>query len=187
MQFLRGYKYKSPPKIATPFDLDTLPKHWGHLSQRLYKMFHITILPTILRNFDRMSMAHGIESRMPFMDWRVVTYVMSLSDHDKSHKKLSKYIAREAMAGLMPEEIRISPRKVGFSSPMVTWLNGPLASWVKALFEKRSQAYDEIVDTDALLKQINFLTQNKSWTFRHAEHIWPYIQMRYVYSRLECK
>ena len=34
----------------------------------------LEVLPTILRNFDRVSMAHGIEVRMPFMDWRLVTY-----------------------------------------------------------------------------------------------------------------
>src|SRR5438105_7128930 len=40
---------------------DQLPPEWGALNRRLYQMFHGTVLPTILRNFDRLSMAHGIE------------------------------------------------------------------------------------------------------------------------------
>ena len=43
-----------------------------------------TVLPTILRNFDRVSMAHGIEVRMPFMDWRLVTYTMALPEDEQT-------------------------------------------------------------------------------------------------------
>jgi asparagine synthase (glutamine-hydrolysing) len=150
----------------------------------MYMMFHKTILPTILRNFDRLSMAHGVESRMPFMDWRLVTYVMSLPDEDKAQNGLSKYIARMAMAGEMPENIRMSGRKIGFNSPMVSWLNGPLADWVENVFAEPNAEYDEIVDTAALRIQISKLTRNKAWTWRSAEHIWPYIQMRRVYGKI---
>src|SRR5205823_8490494 len=49
----------------------------------LYNQFHLTMLPTILRNFDKMAMQHSIEIRMPFMDWRLVTFVFSLPDESK--------------------------------------------------------------------------------------------------------
>ncbi|MDU0814777.1 asparagine synthase-related protein, partial [Bacillus siamensis] len=79
---------------------------------------HSTTLPTILRNFDRLSMAHGIEVRMPFMDWRLVTYTMALPETSKSADGMTKVVARQAMANLMPESIRTARRKVGFNSPM---------------------------------------------------------------------
>ena len=88
-------------------DDDELPPAWGSLNRRLYRMFHGTVLPTILRNFDRLSMAHGIEVRMPFMDWRLVTYTMALPDSSKASDGYSKMIARRAMENRMPESIRM--------------------------------------------------------------------------------
>ena len=52
-------------------------------SQVLYEIFHITILPTLLRNYDRYSMANGLEVRMPFMDWRLVCYTFALPMQSK--------------------------------------------------------------------------------------------------------
>src|SRR5437899_515690 len=125
--FLRGSLRRTPPLFACVGDDDVLPKDWGALNRRLYHMFHSTTLPTILRNFDRLSMAHGIEVRMPFMDWRLVTYTMALPETCKFSDGYSKAIARRAMADLMPESIRMGRRKVGFNSQMQEWLNGPLA------------------------------------------------------------
>src|SRR4030081_816635 len=121
-------------------------------------MFHSTILPTILRNFDRLSMAHGIEVRMPFMDWRLVTYTMALPDVSKSADGYSKLIARRAMANHMPESIRIGRRKIGFGSPMPQWLNGPLSGWTAALLDKKVPAFAELVDEVALRETVNRLT-----------------------------
>ena len=67
------------------------------MNRRLYRMFHGTVLPTILRNFDRLSMAHGVEVRMPFMDWRLVTYTMALPETSKSSDGYTKMVARQAM------------------------------------------------------------------------------------------
>src|SRR5260370_40839847 len=125
--FLRGGLRDIPAQFSIVGDDDVLPRDWGSLNRRLYRMFHGTVLPTILRNFDRISMAHGIEVRMPFMDWRLVTYTMALPEASKSSDEYSKVIARRAMANLMPESIRMGRRNVGFNSPMPEGLNGPLA------------------------------------------------------------
>ena len=109
-------------------------------------MFHGTVLPTILRNFDRLSMAHGIEVRMPFMDWRLVTYTMALPEASKSSDGYTKMIARRAMEGRMPESIRMGRRKVGFNSPMPEWLNGPLSGWTASLLDRKVPAFAELVD-----------------------------------------
>ena len=135
-------------------DDDVLPRDWGPLNQRLYRMFHSTVLPTILRNFDRLSMAHGIEVRMPFMDWRLVTYVMALPDSSKSSDGYTKVIARRAMTDQMPESIRMGRRKVGFNSPMPEWLNGPLADWTVDLLDRQVPAFAELVDEPGLSKTV---------------------------------
>jgi asparagine synthase (glutamine-hydrolysing) len=182
-QFLRHHKFKPPARLATPFDNDLLPKEWGLFNKRQYKMFHSTILPTILRNFDRMSMAHGVESRMPFMDWRLVTYVLSLPDTDKLKEGYTKYVAREAMSGLMPEEVRVQKQKIGFSSPLDQWLNSGLGDWALSIFSSRNPDYDSIVDTHRLVQCISEWSKQKTWTWRRAEKLWPYIQMKWKYNR----
>lgn len=93
----------------------------------LYRDFHSTLLPAILRNFDRCSMAHGVEVRMPFMDWRLVTYAHALPVESKFGAGYTKRVLRDAMQGLMPDRVRLRRFKIGFNSPMVEWYNGGLA------------------------------------------------------------
>jgi asparagine synthase (glutamine-hydrolysing) len=169
--------------LGTPFDDDTLPPEWGALNRRLYRMFHATVLPTILRNFDRLSMAHGVEVRMPFMDWRLVTYVMSLPDDAKSAQGMSKFVARQAMTGVMPESIRLARRKVGFNSPMPEWLNGPLREWVTTVLNHENSTFDDIVDTAALRKRVAAISDAKEWNWETVGRLWPYIHMKWWLHR----
>jgi asparagine synthase (glutamine-hydrolysing) len=168
------------PLPKAPAAADKLPHHWGPLNIRLYQIFHCTILPTILRNFDRLSMAHGVEVRMPFMDWRLVTYVMSLPDDAKNGEGVSKLIARKAMAGYLPESIRLNKQKVGFNSPMPSWLNGPLKGWVLGLFAQTDELFDSMVNTRALVARINDLNGSNAWNWESAGRLWPYIHLRWL-------
>ena len=151
--FLRGGLRDIPAQFPLVGDDDVLPRDWGSLNRRLYRMFHGTVLPTILRNFDRISMAHGIEVRMPFMDWRLVTYTMALPEASKSSDGYTKVIARRAMANQMPESIRMGRRKVGFNSPMPEWLNGPLSGWTAPCSSRRYRHSAELVDEAACARR----------------------------------
>lgn len=181
--FLRGGLAKIPPQFALAGDSDTLPPEWDALNRRLYRMFHGTVLPTILRNFDRVSMAHGIEVRMPFMDWRLVTYTMALPGTSKSSDTHSKWIARRAMQGRMPEDIRIGRRKVGFNSPMPEWLNGPLQEWTRALLKQKVPAFSELVDEAKLIGKVEQLNATKGWDWQSVGAIWPYLNMKWSLAR----
>jgi asparagine synthase (glutamine-hydrolysing) len=182
--FLRGGLFEMPAPLALVGDGDALPDDWGSLNRRLYRMFHATVLPTILRNFDRISMAHGIEVRMPFMDWRLVTHTMALPEASKSSDGYTKMVARKAMAGLMPESIRMGRRKVGFNSPMPEWLNGPLANWTAALLQQKVAAFSELVDESRLSNAVNRLTVAKSWDWESVGRIWPYLNMKWMMARI---
>ncbi|SDN36573.1 asparagine synthase (glutamine-hydrolyzing) [Afipia sp. GAS231] len=181
--FLRGGLRNVPAQFALVGDDDVLPRNWGPLNRRLYRMFHGTVLPTILRNFDRLSMAHGIEVRMPFMDWRLVTYTMALPDEIKSSNGYTKVIARRAMEGRMPESIRTGRRKVGFNSPMPEWLNGPLSGWTVALLDRKVPAFAEIVDEARLRDAVLRLDRTKAWDWETVGRIWPYLHMKWMLAR----
>ncbi|AUC98345.1 asparagine synthase (glutamine-hydrolyzing) [Bradyrhizobium sp. SK17] len=181
--FLRGGLTAIPAALPLVAENDRLPDTWGALNRRLYRMFHSTTLPTILRNFDRLSMAHGIEVRMPFMDWRLVTYTMALPEASKSADGMTKVIARQAMANLMPESIRTARRKVGFNSPMPEWLNGPLSGWTAALLDRKVPAFAEFVDEAPLRKVVSHLTATQRWDWESVGRIWPYLNMKWLLAR----
>ncbi len=91
------------------------------IDRALYFDFHYTVLPTILRNFDRLSMAHGVEVRAPLLDWRIVTYGFSLPVTSKLGGGFTKRILRDALRGVLPEKIRRRKTKLGFVSPLRTY------------------------------------------------------------------
>ena len=180
LAFLRGGVTSVPSALEIAADRDKLPSHWGVLNRRLYRMFHSTVLPTILRNFDRLSMAHGVEVRMPFMDWRLVTYVMSLPDSAKLQGNLSKFVARNAMIGRMPESIRSSALKVGFNSPMPEWLNGPLGNWAINILSRSNPEFAMYVNRKDLIKRVRELTMLKKWDWTSSGRLWPYINLKWI-------
>jgi len=181
--FLRGGLSNLPPQFNLTGDSDEMPEEWDALNRRLYRMFHGTVLPTILRNFDRVSMAHGIEVRMPFMDWRLVTYTMALPGTSKSSDTHTKWVARRAMQGRMPEDIRMGRRKIGFNSPMPEWLNGPLAGWVNSLLNQKVPAFSELVDEARLVRKVGQLNAAKGWDWQSVGAIWPYLNMKWSLAR----
>jgi len=181
--FLRGGLSRLPPPLPLVGARDPLPPQWGALNRRLYQMFHCNVLPTILRNFDRLSMAHGIEVRMPFMDYRLVTYTMSLPDESKVGEGRTKMVARRAMAGAMPESIRMNARKIGFNSPMPTWLNGPLAAWVESVLGEPVPAFDELFDVARLREAATGLTRRQAWDWVSAARLWPYVHLKWMLAK----
>jgi len=129
--------YSGPKRL---YDEEADPRTAGMrpFSRMLFTWFHGSVLPTILRSYDRASMAHGIEVRMPFMDWRLVTYGFALPEESKLGRGYTKRILRQAMTGLMPDPIRLRTNKIGFTSPLDEWTRGKLRPWVGDLASSRS-------------------------------------------------
>ena len=83
----------------------------------------------ILYKADRMSMAHSLEVRPPFLDPRIVDFAAALPDDFKLHGKTSKYVLRRLMEGKLPDETLERP-KVGFDIPAHDWFRGPLREFL---------------------------------------------------------
>ena len=86
-----------------------------------------TYLHELLMKQDQMSMAASIESRVPFLDHRLVEFSCSLPERMKLRGKTTKYILREAMKNMLPAEILNRP-KMGFPVPIGSWFRGPFSS-----------------------------------------------------------
>ncbi|MBS1646333.1 MAG: asparagine synthase (glutamine-hydrolyzing) [Bacteroidetes bacterium] len=115
--------------IALPH-LSDRPYNTGKMNvaeKVLFDSFHTGMLPTLLRNFDRASMLNGVEVRMPFMDYRLVQYVFSLPLFSKIGGGYTKRILRDAMKGIVPENIIRRKLKIGLMAPMYDWYNNKLS------------------------------------------------------------
>lgn len=83
----------------------------------------LSSLPVLLRHEDRNSMRHGIETRLPFVDYRFVETTISLNDNLKFKDGWLKYLLRKAFDGHLPDDVIWRTNKFGFEAPTNTWLN----------------------------------------------------------------
>ncbi|MEQ8662313.1 MAG: asparagine synthase C-terminal domain-containing protein, partial [Gammaproteobacteria bacterium] len=83
----------------------------------------------LLERGDRMTMAHSLEARMPFLDHRLAAYVASLPDHFRVRGRRTKWLLRAAMEAHLPPHILGRP-KVGFRVPVGAWFRGPLREYL---------------------------------------------------------
>lgn len=80
-----------------------------------------TNLPALLRYEDKNAMWHAIETRLPFLDYRLVEFSLSLSGEAKITDGWTKYALRKAMTGRMPDSIVWRRNKMGFEAPTSKW------------------------------------------------------------------
>jgi asparagine synthase (glutamine-hydrolysing) len=88
-----------------------------------------TYLHELLMKQDQMSMAASIESRVPFLDHKLVEFSASLPERMKLRGASTKHILRQSMKGLLPDAILSRP-KMGFPVPLGKWFRGPFRSVV---------------------------------------------------------
>jgi asparagine synthase (glutamine-hydrolysing) len=139
-----------------------------------YKEVHDK-LPTLLRNWDRASMKHGIEIRMPFLDWRLVAYVFSLPQTSKVGEGYTKRIVRDAMKGWMPETVRLRKPKIGINAPMEEWFNDSMSSFILDAVNSPTFLQSHIWNGPLLRDHLTRLTKEKKWTHSDSVFFWPYL------------
>ncbi|MDB9359760.1 asparagine synthase (glutamine-hydrolyzing) [Nodularia spumigena CS-588/02] len=101
-----------------------------------------TRLITLIHYADSVSMAHSIESRMPFMDYRLVEFLAGVPACYKIHNGWTKYLARLAFDKKLPDEICWRKDKMGWPIPEKHWFAGGLKDWL----------VDEIESSDLVLR-----------------------------------
>lgn len=158
---------------------DSRYKSFDSLNKILYASSHETILPTLLRNYDRYSMASSVEIRMPFMDYRIVEFAMSIGFRSKLHGGYSKSIIRDAMAPYMPQNIAYRKTKIGFNTPIVEWMQGPLKEYFTDKINSTDFVNCQYINRDKVKSEILNVINNKNATFADGERAWsdfyPYL------------
>lgn len=124
----RGRTYSSDLIKSDLGDLAYRPRETvlHNLADPFARVQSVTIfnsLQSLLRHEDRNSMAFSVESRLPFLDYRLVEYVFRLPIAAKIGAGWTKRVMREAMKGRLPEEIRLRRDKMGYPTPLNYWLS----------------------------------------------------------------
>jgi asparagine synthase (glutamine-hydrolysing) len=131
-----------PDANGTRWDLD------GVLAREVTR----SPLPLYLRIEDRNSMAHSIEARLPFLDYRLVTLMFSLDSEWRLRGPWNKYILRQAMRGRIPELVRVRVDKMGFPVPWRQWAAKDLHEPMREIIASRQARERGIYNTDAVLR-----------------------------------
>jgi asparagine synthase (glutamine-hydrolysing) len=96
-------------------------------------------LQMLLHWEDRASMAHSIESRVPFVEHQLAEFVISLPDEFKLRDGIGKRVLREGLCGILPEPIRSRRNKIGFAVPEQDWFQ---THYSKELLQRTANAVD---------------------------------------------
>jgi asparagine synthase (glutamine-hydrolysing) len=110
-----------------------------------------TLLPALLQVEDRMSMANGLESRVPLLDYPIVELAATIPANIKFKNGDMKHVYKKAIEPYLPEMLLNRTDKMGFPTPLFEWLNGEARTFVTDIFSSEKAKTREIIDNTAVL------------------------------------
>ncbi len=111
-------------------------------------------LPLYLRIEDRNSMAHSVEARLPFLDYRLVSMAFQLAPDWKLRGPWNKYVLREALSGCIPEAVRTRAVKMGFAIPAARWFRTTLYEPMQDLLASERTRSRGLYNVDAIRRDL---------------------------------
>ena len=117
-------------------------------------------LPSLLRYEDKNSMVFAIEARVPFLDYRLVEYVASLPLIYKINNGWSKWILREAMRGVIPEDIRMRKDKMGFVTSEQQWFKEKKEYFLEVFRDEDFKA-NKYIDREQVIREFDRIIDGK--------------------------
>ncbi len=145
------------------------------LNKALYSDLIKYSIPQLLRYEDKNSMRWSIESRLPFLDYRLVELAESLPSAFKIHRGVTKYILRKAIKDLVSDKIIERKDKIGFAIPDKKWLTSPSFNAVfSQIIGSKSFASRKYWDQQEVLRV--FKEQERGIS-GHSEDIWRIINL----------
>ena len=120
-------------------------------------------LPHLLRYEDRNSMRHSVETRLPFLDYRLVEFCVSIAVDSKIRQGWSKYILRESMDDILPKSIAWRKDKMGFEAPTRTWIGGCSEQMKQRVIE--SNLLKKFVEHGNLVNCWDGLSLSEKWKY----------------------
>ena len=163
---------KRPINLNSPFQ--------SSLTRRLFlELFHETT-PAILKAEDRSTMAHSIESRTPFLDHRLVEFCFSLPSSLKIQDGMGKWILRNSMKGILPEDVRMRKEKVGFNAPSHTWFRKESRMKLKRLLSSKEFRSRGLLRSENVLRIFDDHLANRA---NHQMVLWQILNLELWFQK----
>lgn len=157
-----GVTLPPPPPVPFAETAETL-------GRRLRADHARNILPGLLHHGDAVSMAHGIETRHPFLDFRLVEWMFKISARVRTLRPQTKWILREFLARHGQESIAIRPDKQGYPIPSDKWMAGEQGRELEALLVDRPSPLHEWCDPEKIRHMI---AQNRAGRMASSHHLY---------------
>ena len=139
---------------------------YGTLLKMQYCDLHTWLPSDILVKGDRLSMAHALEARVPYLDKEVFKAARSLCDRDKLSHDTTKSILRDTFSDLLNRETVVRPKK-GYPVPVRVWLRGELYEWARHILAENPA--EQYIDTAEALRLLELHRAGKG---DYYHHIW---------------
>ena len=133
----------------------TKPAAAGSIAERQKIDLTYSGIPAFLRHEDRNSMAHSVESRHPFLDYRLVEFAVNCPPDFKLRDGWSKWILRNAMKGILPEKLRLRRTKMGFDAPDAVWMRLGLQNGHRQLWDTPKLRMERFLHGTNLARECN--------------------------------
>lgn len=157
--------YNSSDKYVETYNASNAQDH----TARLLHLDSKTYLPgDILAKVDRMSMALSLESRVPFLDHTLIEYATRIPIHLKLNGLTTKHILKQAVTGLIPEEI-IHRRKQGFDVPIREWFKHDLRPMLHDILLDRKTRERGYFNERAIT---SIIKEHERGRRNYARHLW---------------
>ena len=164
-------KFKSPeknninifnqePGKYSSVEFDNM-ENFSNLNKELYTDYHYRAMQMNLRKYDKFSMAHGVECRFPFLDWRLATYTFSLDSKIKINKGYSKNILRDCMKNNLNNKILKRIKKKGFN-PANNLFNNTMSQFINDSLRSSDFKDLEFIDKS----KVNLLLNSKNLNYK---------------------
>lgn len=152
------------------------------------KMQHLDILTwlrgDILLKADKMTMAHSLELRVPFLDKEVFKIAASIPSNEKIKNNTTKYILRKAVDGIVPDHV-LHRKKLGFPVPIRHWLKDEMYDWANHLI--RTSPTDYLFNKKEIFRLLEEHVSDKKdnsrklWTIL-VFMVWHQVFIEYAYD-----
>jgi asparagine synthase (glutamine-hydrolysing) len=154
----------------------------GSILDRMSRTDLQTYLHELLMKQDQMSMAASIESRVPFLDDRLVAHVAALPGAMKLRTWQTKAIFREAVRDIVPPKI-LTRKKMGFPVPVGRWLQDGFWDVVQEFVLGPRATARGLFDRSALVRMT---TEHRSGQGRHGDRLWLLVNLE-IWQRIFCE
>ena len=139
------------------------------LSRLTYLDLKVRLPELLLMRADKMTMANSVEARLPFLDYQLVEYALSLPDEYKYRHSQTKYIFKKSLEGILPREV-IYRSKKGFAGSPLNLFGAEFQECLRQVYKNTEPLLAEYFDLDNFKARLEF--NRARMNFREGSKVW---------------